>query len=112
VSLGRGGSDFTAVALAVALGAESCELIKDAGGYFSADPRLHASAAPVHALSYGRALALADQGCPVVQRGALQLAKQAELVIHVRSLAGNTGTTIGPGAAHALENLELCGSAA
>lgn len=109
VSLGRGGSDLTAVAVAAGLGAERCELIKDVGGYFSADPARNAAATPVRALSYAQALALADAGCPVVQREALSVAARHRVPISIGALDGGVGTTI---AAHCSLAAELSGSAA
>ena len=86
VSLGRGGSDWSAVALAIALGADGCELVKDVDGYFTADPATTTDAAPIAALSYQEALRMADEGCPVLQRPALAQAARARLPLLVRSL--------------------------
>ncbi|HRX87431.1 MAG TPA: hypothetical protein P5572_20595 [Phycisphaerae bacterium] len=98
VSLGRGGSDLTAVAVAAGVGAARCELIKDVGGYFSADPRCDATAAPIQELSYTEALARADAGCPVVQREALALAARHGVVVRIGALDGcGAGTTIRAG---------------
>jgi aspartokinase len=94
VSLGRGGSDLTAVLLASALGAERCELVKDVPGYFTADPHAVSSAAHVPSLAYEAALALADAGCQVVQRKALAAARDAGLVLVVRALGDPRATTI------------------
>jgi len=95
-SLGRGGSDLTAVALAAGLGARRCELVKDVGGYFSTDPQRDAAATAIAQLSYEEALRLADSGCPVVQRDALNLAARAGVVIQVCALEGGVqGTVVG-----------------
>lgn len=93
VSLGRGGSDWSAVALAAALGAARCELVKDVDGYYSADPAIDPAAHPLPRLSYREALRMADQGCPVLQRPAILAAAASRLPLTVRSLAG-TGTVI------------------
>jgi aspartate kinase len=93
VSLGRGGSDWSAVALAIALGAGGCELVKDVDGYFTDDPATSASAARIPQLSYRDALRMADDGCPVLQRPAIVAAARARLPLRVRSLAG-TGTLV------------------
>jgi len=85
-SLGRGGSDLTAVLLAAALEADRCELIKDVPGYFTADPNREASAQPIEELTLERALDMADAGCDLVQRHALEAARDAALVLVVRSL--------------------------
>ena len=85
-SLGRGGSDLTAVLLAAAVRADACELIKDVPGYFTADPHRDAGARPIHDLSIAEALAMADAGCDLVQRAALVAAAAASLHIIIRSL--------------------------
>jgi aspartate kinase len=85
-SLGRGGSDLTAVLLAAAIRANACELIKDVPGYFTADPHRDAAARPIHDLSIGEALAMADAGCDLVQRAALVAAAAAGLHIVIRSM--------------------------
>jgi aspartate kinase len=85
-SLGRGGSDLTAVLLAAAVRADACELIKDVPGYFTADPHRDAGARPIHDLSIAQALAMADAGCDLVQRGALAAAAAAKLHIVIRSM--------------------------
>ena len=85
-SLGRGGSDLTAVLLAAAIRADACELIKDVPGYFTADPHRDTQARPIHDLSIGQALAMADAGCDLVQRAALVAAAAAGLHIVIRSM--------------------------
>ena len=85
-SLGRGGSDLTAVLLAAAVRADTCELIKDVPGYFTADPHRDAQAKPIHDLSIAQALSMADDGCDLVQRAALVAAAAANLHIVIRSM--------------------------
>jgi aspartate kinase len=85
-SLGRGGSDLTAVLLATALRADACELIKDVPGYFTADPHTRADARPIHDLSIEDALQMADAGCELVQRAALAAASAAALRLVIRSI--------------------------
>jgi len=85
-SLGRGGSDLTAVLLAIAVRADACELVKDVAGYFTADPHRDAAARPIHDLSIDDAIRMADAGCDLVQRGALAAAAQANLHLVVRSM--------------------------
>ena len=94
VSLGRGGSDLTAVVVAAALGAVRCELVKDVSGYFTADPHRDSSAAPVPSLTFARALEMADGGCVLVQRDALVAAAREGLPIVVRGLDGGTGQSV------------------
>jgi aspartate kinase len=86
VTLGRGGSDLTAVVLAVGMGASRCELIKDVPGYFTDDPKVNADAQHLPRLSYAQALAMADEGCDLVQGAALEAAERCDLPIVVRSL--------------------------
>jgi aspartate kinase len=93
-SLGRGGSDLTAVVVAHALQAAQCELIKDVPGYFSKDPHKHPTARHMPALTFHQAIAMAGRGCCLVQKGALQLAKQAGLKIVVRSLNDEMRSTV------------------
>jgi aspartate kinase len=85
-SLGRGGSDLTAVLLAAAVRADACELIKDVPGYFTADPHRDAGARQIHELDVDDALAMADAGCDLVQRGALAAAAQAGLHLIIRCM--------------------------
>jgi aspartate kinase len=86
VSLGRGASDLTAVVLAAALGALRCELIKDVGGYYVADPKFDPAANHLPELDYDRSLAMADAGCGLVQRAALETARTHGLRIIVRAI--------------------------
>ena len=85
-SLGRGGSDLTAVLLAAAIHADACELIKDVPGYFTADPHRDAAAQPIHDLGIDEALRMADGGCDLVQRAALAAAAHADLHLVIRSM--------------------------
>lgn len=85
VTLGRGGSDWSAVALAAALGATRCELIKDVPGYFTADPHTRRDAVLIDRLDYATAIAMADAGCPLVQRQAIEHARGSRLPLIVRS---------------------------
>jgi aspartate kinase len=86
VSLGRGGSDLSAVLLATELEAEQCELLKDVSGYFTEDPNLHKDAQHLSSLSYGHALEMANAGCELVQPRAIEAARVAGLRVVVRSL--------------------------
>ena len=92
-SLGRGGSDLTAVLLAIAVRADACELVKDVAGYFTADPRRDAAARQIHELPIDDALRMADTGCDLVQRAALAAAAQASLPLVVRSMDGAAPVT-------------------
>ena len=94
VSLGRGGSDLTAVLLAAGLDASRCELLKDVPGYFTADPKRDPEARPIASLSYARALAMADEGCQLIQRRALEAAAAHALPLVVASIGHELTTTI------------------
>jgi aspartate kinase len=85
-SLGRGGSDLTAVLLAIAVRADACELIKDVPGYFTADPHRDAQAHQIHDLPIDEAIRMADAGCDLVQRAALVADAQADLHLVIRSM--------------------------
>jgi aspartate kinase len=86
VSLGRGGSDLTAVLLAIHLDAQRCELVKGVGGYFTRDPHVDACAEHIQSLSYEQALAMADDGCELVQREAIEVASDSSLPILIRGM--------------------------
>lgn len=86
VSLGRGGSDLTAVLLAKGLGATRCVLIKDVPGYFTADPHRDSSAQHIPHLTFKRALQLAAEGCDLVQRKAIEAAERCSLPLVIRSV--------------------------
>ncbi len=85
-SLGRGGSDLTAVLLAQGLQACRCELVKDVPGYFSSDPHQNPDARPIPQLTFEQALEFADGGCDLVQRKAIEAAARCGLPLVIRSL--------------------------
>jgi aspartate kinase len=84
-TLGRGGSDTTAVALAAALGAEVCEIYTDVEGVFTADPRLVPEARKLHAVSHEEMLELAASGAKVLQVRSVEVARNHGVKLHVRS---------------------------
>lgn len=86
VSLGRGGSDLSAVLLAIGLRALRCELVKDVPGYFVDDPQKNKQAAHVPSMSFDEALEMAERGCPLVQTQALRAASEAKLPLVIRSM--------------------------
>src|SRR4051812_19169891 len=93
-TLGRGGSDTTAVALAAALGAD-CEIYSDVDGVFSADPRVVPSAKKLEALSFEEMQELAAAGAKVLNAQAVEFAREKGIVIHAKSTHGSgTGTAI------------------
>lgn len=99
VSLGRGGSDLTAVLLAAGLGAVRCELIKDVPGYFSSDPRHDPGARQLPFISFADAVAMAEEGCELVQRQALDAARARGLPLVIRALDGRESTVVAEGGA-------------
>lgn len=84
-TLGRGGSDLTAVAVAAALKAESCEIFTDVKGVYTADPRLVPQARKLSQISFEDMLALAKAGAQVMQARSLQVARRHNLPLHIRS---------------------------
>ena len=84
-TLGRGGSDTTAVALAAALGAEACEIYTDVDGVFTADPRIVPAARKLHALSYEEMLEMSASGARVLQLRSVEFARNHGVRLHVRS---------------------------
>jgi aspartate kinase len=84
-TLGRGGSDTTAVALAAALGADFCEIYTDVPGVFTADPRVVPGARKLHAVSYEEMLELAASGAQVLQLRSVEYARTHGVKVHVRS---------------------------
>src|ERR687896_732919 len=84
-TLGRGGSDTTAVALAAALGADACEIYTDVEGVFTADPRLVPGARKLHAVSFEEMLEMAASGAKVLQLRSVEFARNHGVRLHVRS---------------------------
>lgn len=97
-TLGRGGSDLTAVALAAALGAHICEIYTDVDGVYTADPRIVPTARKIAALSSEEMLEFSACGTKVLHLRSVEYARRFGLPIHVRSSFGDdTGTLILPG---------------
>ncbi|PYQ78177.1 MAG: aspartate kinase [Acidobacteria bacterium] len=86
-TLGRGGSDTTAVAMAAALGAEYCEICSDADGVYTADPRVVTSARRIGTLSYEETQELAEAGARVLNAQAVEFAKEKGIAIYARATA-------------------------
>jgi aspartate kinase len=94
-TLGRGGSDTTAVALAAALGAEVCEIFTDVAGVFSADPRIVPEARKLSVLTFEEMLEMAASGAGVLQLRSVEYARNHGVTIHCRSsFDEGTGTVI------------------
>ena len=85
VTLGRGGSDTSAVALAGALKADSCEIFTDVDGVYSADPRMVPSARKMKEITYDEMLEMARLGAGVMQPRSVEMGKHFSIPIHVRS---------------------------
>jgi aspartate kinase len=94
-TLGRGGSDTTAVALAAALGADVCQVYTDVEGVFSADPRLVPEARKLDALSFDEMLEMASSGARVMATRSIEVARNHNVQLQVRStFSDNEGTWI------------------
>jgi len=93
-TLGRGGSDTTAIAIAIALKADICEIFTDVGGVYTANPRIVPEAKKIKTLSYDEMLEMASSGAQVMQTRATELASKYNLKFHVRSSFTKTEGTI------------------
>ena len=96
-SLGRGGSDTSAVALAVALGADICEIYTDVDGVFTADPRIVPSARRIPSIDYESILEMASCGSKVLALRCVEYAQRFNMPLHVRSsFSRRPGTLVVP----------------
>jgi aspartate kinase len=108
-TLGRGGSDTTAVALAAALHADVCEIYTDVDGLFTADPRIVPSARQISRITYEETLELAAQGAKILHLRAVEYARRYGVPLHVRSSFSTkegtwvTDTTVGDQEEEAME---------
>jgi aspartate kinase len=94
-TLGRGGSDTTAVALAAALGADVCEIYTDVEGVFTADPRIVPDALKLRTVSYEEMLEMAATGARVMMARSVEIARRYGVRLHVRaSFSGSEGTWV------------------
>ncbi|MDD5596162.1 MAG: aspartate kinase [Candidatus Omnitrophica bacterium] len=94
-TLGRGGSDLTAVALAKELLARECEIYTDVDGIYTTDPRIVHKAKKIPAITYDEMLEMASLGAQVMQARSIEVAKKFDVPIHVRSsFSNNSGTMI------------------
>jgi len=94
-TLGRGGSDLTAIALAAAVKADLCQIYTDVDGVYTADPRIVPSAKKLQEISYDEMLELASLGAKVMQSRSVEFAKKFGVVFEVRSsLNDNPGTIV------------------
>ncbi len=94
-TLGRGGSDTTAVALAAGLGADVCEIYTDVDGVFTADPRIVPTARKIERVTYEEMLELAASGAKVLALRSVEYARRYKVPVHVRSsFSAHTGTLV------------------
>jgi aspartate kinase len=107
-TLGRGGSDTTAVALAASLGAD-CEIYSDVDGVYTADPRVVTSPRRLDEISYEEMQELARAGAKVLNADAVEFAREKGIAIHARATAGSTAETVVRG--HAVPGGRVAGVA-
>ena len=93
-TLGRGGSDLTAVALAASLNAERCDLYKDVDGIYTADPKIVVNAQKLNAISYEEMLELSSSGSKILQTRAVEMAIAHNVRLRVTPTFGNSRGTI------------------
>jgi len=94
-TLGRGGSDLTAIALASALEADACQIFTDVDGVYTCDPRIVPTAKKIEAISYDEMLEMASSGSKVMQSRSVEFAKKFGVTFEVRSSFNNKpGTTV------------------
>src|SRR5215210_4951516 len=109
-TLGRGGSDMTAVALAAALGADACEIYTDVDGVFTADPRVVPEARKLQAVTYEEMLEMAASGAKVLQLRSVEFARNHGVKVHVRStFSGEEGTWVSEEDERMLEKAMISG---
>jgi aspartate kinase len=110
-TLGRGGSDITAVALAAVLRADVCEFYKDVDGIFTTDPRVCASARKIERISYDEMLELASLGAGVLHSRSVEFAKNYRVPLHVRSFLHEEPGTIVTSEEKEMEDVVVSGVA-
>ncbi|MDO8914863.1 MAG: aspartate kinase [Coriobacteriia bacterium] len=108
-TLGRGGSDTTAVAVAAGLGADVCEIYTDVDGVYTADPRMVPAAVKLDIVSYEEMLEMAAAGARVLQLRAVEFARNHGVVLHVRSSFNDSPGTIVREADETMEHAIISG---
>ena len=108
-TLGRGGSDTTAVAVAAGIGADVCEIYTDVDGVYTADPRIVPDARKIDALSYEEMLEMAASGAGVLQMRSVEFARNHGVVIHCRSSFNDSPGTIVKEADETMEQAIISG---
>jgi aspartate kinase len=108
-TLGRGGSDLTAIALAAALKADLCQIYTDVDGVYTADPRLAPDARKLPEISYDEMLELASLGAKVMQSRSVEFAKKFGVIFEVRSSLNDNPGTIVKEETHSMEDVVIRG---
>ena len=111
-TLGRGGSDLTAVAMAGAIDAEVCEIYTDVAGVYTADPRIVSNARKIEAISYDEMLELAAAGARILQSRSVEYARRHGVKLHVRStFEDSLGTWVREMSEEDMEGVLISGAA-
>jgi len=110
-TLGRGGSDTSAVALAVAVKADVCDIYTDVDGIYTTDPRIVAQASKINQISYEEMLEFASLGAKVLQTRSVEMAMRFNMPIHLRSSFENVQGTMVTGEDTGMERAEITGVA-
>jgi aspartate kinase len=111
-TLGRGGSDTSAVAIAAAVNADVCEICTDVDGVYTTDPGICSDARKINCISYEEMLELSSLGAKVLQIRSVELAMKHRMPLHVRSSFSNAEGTIVTDEEHLLEKVIVAGIAA
>ncbi|MBI2026639.1 MAG: aspartate kinase, partial [Deltaproteobacteria bacterium] len=108
-TLGRGGSDLTAVAVAAAVGAQACEIYTDVAGVYTADPRICSNARKIEKISYEEMLEMASMGAKVLERRSVACARNYKVALYVRSSFEEGQGTLVCEEDHTMENILVSG---
>ena len=108
-TLGRGGSDLTAIALAGALGADACQIYTDVDGVFTCDPRIVGEAAKMEEIAYDELLEMAGAGSKVMQSRAVEFAKKFGVEFEVRSSFNRNAGTLAKEETRSMEDVVIRG---
>ncbi len=110
-TLGRGGSDLSAIAIAAAVKADVCQICTDVDGVYTADPRIVPNATKLNEISYEEMLELASSGSKVMQNRAVEFAQKYKVIFEVRSSFNNNPGTIVKEEAASMEDVVVSGVA-
>jgi len=110
-TLGRGGSDLSAIAIAAAVKADLCQIYTDVDGVYTADPRVVADAVKLESISYEEMLELASSGSKVMQNRAVEFAQKYSVIFEVRSSFNNNPGTIVKEEVSSMEDVVVSGVA-